>query len=108
MVEAVEAALGPVDVLVLNATGPQPEAPLTEVGWEDHLVQLDFFVRSPVLLGRAVVEGMKRRGAGRIIHIDSEVADLPPRDGPPTRPPRAPRSASPAPGPGRSRPGGSP
>ena len=78
MVEAVEAALGPVDVLVLNATGPQPEAPLTEVGWEDHLVQLDFFVRSPVLLGRAVVEGMKRRGAGRIIHIDSEVADLPP------------------------------
>ena len=57
MVEAVEAALGPVDVLVLNATGPQPEAPLTEVGWEDHLVQLDFFVRSPVLLGRAVVEG---------------------------------------------------
>jgi hypothetical protein len=24
-------------VLVLNATGPQPEAPLAEVAWEDHL-----------------------------------------------------------------------
>ena len=36
LVEAVTDALGPIDVLVLNATGPQPEAPLTEVAWEDH------------------------------------------------------------------------
>ena len=27
--------LGPITVLVLNATGPQPDAPLAEVGWED-------------------------------------------------------------------------
>ena len=66
------------DELVLNATGPQPEAPLEDVGWGDHLDQLDFFVKSPILLGRAVVAGMRRRGYGRIVHIDSEVADLPP------------------------------
>jgi 3-oxoacyl-[acyl-carrier protein] reductase len=75
---SVAATLGPIDVLVLNATGPQPEAPLMEVGWEDHLVQLDFFVKSPVVLGRAVIAGMQARGWGRIIHIDSEIADRPP------------------------------
>jgi 3-oxoacyl-[acyl-carrier protein] reductase len=78
LVTAVAETLGPVDVLVLNATGPQPEAPLAEVGWDDHLAQLDFFVKSPLLLGRAVLAGMEAKGSGRIIHIDSEVADRPP------------------------------
>ena len=70
--------LGPVDVLVLNATGPQPEAPVTDVAWPDYLAQLSFFVQSPVLLGRAVLPGMQARRYGRIIHIDSEVAHRPP------------------------------
>jgi 3-oxoacyl-[acyl-carrier protein] reductase len=78
LVAAVSERLGPVDVLVLNATGPQPDAPLPAVGWEDHLAQLDFFVKSPVLVGRAVLPGMRARGWGRIVHIDSEVADRPP------------------------------
>ena len=34
---AVAECLGPVDVLVLNAAGPQPEAGVTEVCWADHL-----------------------------------------------------------------------
>jgi 3-oxoacyl-[acyl-carrier protein] reductase len=75
LVAAVADRLGPVDVLVLNATGPQPEAPLAEVRWEDHLAQLDFFVKSPVLLGRAVLPGMRARGSGRIVQVDSEVVD---------------------------------
>ena len=78
LVAAVTRGLGPVDVLVLNATGPQPEAPLEEVAWEDHLDQLLFFVKSPVLLGRALVPGMRERGWGRIVHVDSEVIDIPP------------------------------
>ena len=78
LVAAVTGALGPVEVLVLNATGPQPEAPVTEVGWADHVAQLDFFVKSPVLLGRAVLPGMQARRYGRIVHIDSEVAHRPP------------------------------
>ena len=75
---AIANSLGPVDVLVLNATGPQPEAPVTEVGWADHVAQLDFFVKSPVLLGRAVLPGMQARQYGRIVSIDSEVAHRPP------------------------------
>jgi 3-oxoacyl-[acyl-carrier protein] reductase len=78
LVAAIERELGPVDVLVVNATGPQPEAPVENVAWDDHLAQLDFFVKSPVLLGRAVLAGMRERRWGRIIQIDSEVADLPP------------------------------
>jgi 3-oxoacyl-[acyl-carrier protein] reductase len=78
LVAAVAERLGPVDVLVVNATGPQPEAPLMEVSWEDQVAQLEFFVKSPVLLGRAVVPGMRARRWGRIIQIDSEVVDRPP------------------------------
>ncbi|HEY3480786.1 MAG TPA: SDR family oxidoreductase [Streptomyces sp.] len=78
LVDAVTALLGPIAVLVLNATGPQPEAPVSHVDWPDHLAQLDFFVRSPVLLGHAVLPGMRARGYGRIVHLDSEVADRPP------------------------------
>jgi 3-oxoacyl-[acyl-carrier protein] reductase len=78
LVPAVTGSLGPIDVLVLNATGPQPEAPLTEVTWDDHLAQLEFFVKSPVLLGRAVLPGMTARRSGRIVQIDSEVVDRPP------------------------------
>ena len=78
LVAAVVDRLGPVAVLVLNATGPQPEAALEEVSWADHLAQLDFFVRSPLLLGRAVLPGMRAAGFGRIVGIDSEVADRPP------------------------------
>jgi 3-oxoacyl-[acyl-carrier protein] reductase len=78
LVAAITGRLGWVDVLVLNATGPQPEAPVTEVAWADHLAQLDFFVKSPVLLGRAVLPAMRARRYGRIVHIDSEVAHRPP------------------------------
>jgi 3-oxoacyl-[acyl-carrier protein] reductase len=78
LVAAIAARLGPVSVLVLNATGPQPTAPLAEVTWPDHLAMLEFFVKSPVLLGRAVLPAMLAARYGRIINIDSEVADLPP------------------------------
>jgi 3-oxoacyl-[acyl-carrier protein] reductase len=78
LVAAVTDRLGPVDVLVLNATGPQPDGAVTDVTWADHLAQLDFFVKSPVLLGRAVLPGMRTRRYGRIVQIDSEVADRPP------------------------------
>jgi 3-oxoacyl-[acyl-carrier protein] reductase len=79
LVSAISVRLGPVDVLVLNATGPQPDIPLADTGWSDHLDQLRFFVGSPVLAGRAVLAGMRDRGWGRIVHIDSEVADRVPQ-----------------------------
>ena len=78
LVAAIADTLGPVDVLVLNATGPQPEGPLAEVGWDDHLDQLTFFVKSPVVLLRAALDGMRAAGGGRIVHVDSEIFDRPP------------------------------
>jgi 3-oxoacyl-[acyl-carrier protein] reductase len=78
LVAAVTDRLGPVDVLVLNATGPQPDGAVTDVAWADHLAQLDFFVKSPVLLGRVILPGMQARRYGRIVQVDSEVADRPP------------------------------
>lgn len=74
LVAAIGERLGAVDVLVVNATGPQPNAAVLDVGWEEHLKQLDFFVKSPVLLGREIVPGMRERKYGRIVQIDSEVA----------------------------------
>jgi 3-oxoacyl-[acyl-carrier protein] reductase len=88
LVAAITGRFGPVDVLVLNAIGPQPEALVTDVGWAGHLAQLNFFVRSPVLLGRAVLPAMQARRYGRIVHIDSEVAHHPPPAGPPMPPPK--------------------
>jgi 3-oxoacyl-[acyl-carrier protein] reductase len=78
LVAAVAARLGPIDALVLNATGPQPLVPLEETASDLHDDMLAFFVHSPVLLGKAVLPGMRERGGGRIVHIDSEVTDKPP------------------------------
>jgi 3-oxoacyl-[acyl-carrier protein] reductase len=78
LVAAITGRLGPIGVLVLNATGPQPEAPVSDVAWADHLAQLNFFVKSPVLLGRAVLPEMQTRRFGRIVHVDSEVIHRPP------------------------------
>jgi 3-oxoacyl-[acyl-carrier protein] reductase len=78
LVAAVAGALGPVDVLVLNATGPQSGTPIDELDWDGHLDMLAFFVRSPMLVGGAVLASMRERGGGRIVHVDSEVVDKPP------------------------------
>ncbi len=72
---AVAATLGPVDVLVLGAPEPQPQTPLAAVAWEDHLAQLELFVKRPVLLGRALLPGMTARRSGRIVQVDAEVLD---------------------------------
>jgi 3-oxoacyl-[acyl-carrier protein] reductase len=78
LVAAVADRLGPVGVLVVNATGPQPEGAVTKAAWADHLAQLDFFVKSPVLLGRALIPGMQARRYGRVVQVDSEIASRPP------------------------------
>jgi 3-oxoacyl-[acyl-carrier protein] reductase len=72
MAAAVEESLGPVQVVVANATGPQPTLPAEQVTWADQLDQLRFFVKSPTLLMQATLPAMKRLGGGRIIHIGSD------------------------------------
>ncbi|GAA0499379.1 3-oxoacyl-ACP reductase [Paractinoplanes deccanensis] len=71
-VERMVAEVGPVRVVVANATGPQPLIPAEETTWDDHLRQLEFFVKSPALLLRAALPGMRQLGGGRIILIGSD------------------------------------
>ena len=65
--------LGPVDILVINATPEQRLKPIEEYGWDYYQQMLDFFVKSPYLLTRAVLPHMKEQRWGRIINIGSEV-----------------------------------
>jgi len=73
LVNEVVKAMGPIGILVINATGPQPMLPVEEITWDSCLRQLEFFVKSPLLLTKAVLAGMKARKHGRIIQIGSEV-----------------------------------
>lgn len=70
------AALGPIDVIVNNATGPQPMMPIEEQTWDHHLDQLRFFVKAPLLILQSVLEDWKTRHTGKIINIGSEVSDI--------------------------------
>ena len=65
--------LGPIDILVLNATPDQPHKPIEEYEWSFYQQMLDFFVKSPVLLAKACLPHMKQQRWGRIINIGSEV-----------------------------------
>jgi 3-oxoacyl-[acyl-carrier protein] reductase len=73
LVAAVVKRFGPIDVLVINGTGPQPFIKIEDLTWRACLDMLEFFVKSPVLLVKAVVGSMKERRSGRIINIGSEV-----------------------------------
>jgi 3-oxoacyl-[acyl-carrier protein] reductase len=73
LVARVREQLGPVAVVVANATGPQPSIAAEDVTWQDHLDQLTFFVKSPTLLLQATLADLKQHGEGRFIQIGSDV-----------------------------------
>ena len=73
MMSEIEKTLGPVDILVLNATPAQPQKPIEEYDWAFYQQMLDFFVKSPYLLSRACLPHMKQQRWGRIINVGSEV-----------------------------------
>ena len=76
MFTAIEKSLGSVDIIVVNATPAQPLKPIEEYDWEFYQQMLDFFVKSPYLLARRALPGMKSRRHGRLINITSEVFHL--------------------------------
>ena len=73
MVQTVRDTWGPVNILVINATGPQPFIPIEKLTWDDMMQQIRFFVKSPLHLVQAVLPEMKIQKYGRIINIGSEV-----------------------------------
>ncbi len=76
MVDEIGESLGPVDILVPNATPDQPHRPIEEYDWAFYQQMLDFFVKSPFLLTRAVLAHMKEKRWGRIINLGSETFQL--------------------------------
>src|SRR3954468_3542903 len=74
LVDAVEAGLGPVEVLIANAGANTPGRRVEEIAPEEwdrlHAVNL----RAPFLLARRVLPGMERRGFGRIVLLSSVAA----------------------------------
>lgn len=76
LVEEVATRLGEIDILVVNATGPQPFYAIEDQTWEHYLQQLEFFVKSPLLLLKQVLTNMKKKEFGRIIQIGSEVFEI--------------------------------
>jgi 3-oxoacyl-[acyl-carrier protein] reductase len=65
--------LGPIDILVINATGDQPQKTIEDYTWHDYEEMIRFFIKSPYLLTRACLPHMKRNMWGRIINLGSEV-----------------------------------
>ena len=73
--DEVEAALGPVDVLVANAGGsPVRPAPIEEIAADDWRSSLDANLTSAFLTVKAFLPGMKQRGRGTIITMSSAAA----------------------------------
>ena len=74
LVDAVEAELGPVEILIANAGMGSPPRRLEEIGlaeWDDlHAVNL----RASFLLAQRVLPGMIERGFGRIVFVSSVAA----------------------------------
>ena len=72
-VAAVVQELGPIDLIVNNATGPQGAVPIMAQTWDLYRRHLDFFVKAPLLLLQSVLPGWIAQGTGRVINIGSEV-----------------------------------
>ncbi|NCG26397.1 MAG: SDR family oxidoreductase [Verrucomicrobiales bacterium] len=76
LVERAQSELGAIDIIVPNATPDQPLKTIEEYDWDFYQQMLNFFIKSPYLLTRAVLPQMKESSWGRIINISSEVYQL--------------------------------
>jgi 3-oxoacyl-[acyl-carrier protein] reductase len=76
MYAQIQEKLGPVDILICNATPDQPQKTIEEYDWDIYQRLIDFFIKSPFLLTRACLPHMKQQQWGRIINITSEVFQL--------------------------------
>jgi 3-oxoacyl-[acyl-carrier protein] reductase len=64
--------LGPVDLIVNNACGPQGAVPLMRQDWALYQRHLDFFLKAPLELLQAALPDWRARKSGRVINIGSD------------------------------------
>ena len=69
----IRSKLGPVDIVVANATPDQPQLPIEEYDADFYRSMLEYFVMSPYLLAREFLPSMKEKKWGRIVNVSSEV-----------------------------------
>ena len=76
VVDAIEGDLGPLDVLVNNASiyYSKPFEELTEEDWD---INLDVNAKAPFLFARRIGPGMKARGRGKIVNLVDWAAERP-------------------------------
>jgi len=73
-VAAIEAALGPIDLLINNAGVGGTRGAFWEIAPDDWWRAIEINLRGPAACARAVLPGMIERRRGRIINIASDVA----------------------------------
>jgi 3-oxoacyl-[acyl-carrier protein] reductase len=66
MFSEIESQLGPVDIIVANATCEQPLKPIEEYDWAFYQRMIDFFIKSPFLLAQRGLPHMKKQKWGRL------------------------------------------
>jgi 3-oxoacyl-[acyl-carrier protein] reductase len=75
MVAAARVQFGPVLAAVANASGPQGDVRIDDLGWEYLLGHLEFFAKSPLALLQAMLPDMRAARWGRVVHIGSDLFD---------------------------------
>jgi NAD(P)-dependent dehydrogenase (short-subunit alcohol dehydrogenase family) len=71
MIAKVEAAAGPVDVLVSNAAQAGPIGPVAATDPDQWWRTLEVNLRGPLYCARAALPGMLTRRRGRIVNVSS-------------------------------------
>lgn len=75
MVAKIEAEVGTIDILVNNA-GIIKRIPMTEMSVEDFERVIDVDLVGPFIVSKAVLPGMIKKGAGKIINVCSMMSEL--------------------------------
>lgn len=76
LVRSVEKVLGPIDIFVFN-TGNPPAGTFAQASDKDWTLGFALCVRSPIVLCRRILPGMRKRKFGRIIFLSSIFAQEP-------------------------------
>jgi 3-oxoacyl-[acyl-carrier protein] reductase len=72
----IASGLGPVDLIVNNASGPQGAHPIMEQDWSVYQEHIEMFVKAPLTLLQATLPDWRARRTGRVINIGSEVTEV--------------------------------
>ena len=75
MVAKIEREVGTIDILVNNA-GIIKRIPMEEMSEEDFRKVIDVDLVAPFIVSKAVIPGMKKKNAGKIINICSMMSEL--------------------------------